>query len=92
VGTAVGCFLYASFELWRNERKNYLRETTSRKLKEEWRNLESKFLEQSSPFLGALWIRIKGQPITTWSLEGASDEIQAQRFMVLMEEAGNLLP
>jgi len=89
-GLAAACFLYSSFELWRNERNRYLHEVKSRGVKKEWQSLESRFLAGFPDYLCAIWIRIKGTPIQ-WKLMGASSDVQAQRFLALMEEAGNLL-
>jgi hypothetical protein len=95
--TAGACFVYSSFDLWRTERRRFLREATSRNGKDEWKKLEeqfSKFIlpENSFRHLTAMWIahESQGLPIT-WAVTGGVDEIQRESFEALMEEAGNLL-
>jgi hypothetical protein len=97
--TAAACFVYSSFDLWRTERRRFLREATSRSAKDEWRRLEDQFnkfiLRPNSAFrdIQAMWARPKNEkePLK-WFIVGGTDELERDRFRVLMEEAGNLLP
>jgi hypothetical protein len=95
--TAAVCLLYASFDLWRIERRRYLSEATSRKAKDEWRRLEEQFSKFSLPDntvrrLRAMWVAPKSQGLPiSWIISGAADELERESLEVLMEEAGNLL-
>jgi hypothetical protein len=98
---AVGCFLYSSYELWRNERKarNANREELQsiqnhRHLRDEWQRLEENFARFPQHLEGLWEQHADGSSELKWTITGLRDQKdrrEAERLSIVMEEAGNLL-